>query len=107
MKLLIVLTVAFFIYQKWGVTDAAAELNQQHGSDVIMYSTSSCGYCKKARVMLNMQGVKYKDLDIGKSAAANAEFKSLGGQGVPVFLIQGEVVKGFNQSRVLELIKGL
>ncbi|VAW43778.1 hypothetical protein MNBD_GAMMA02-694 [hydrothermal vent metagenome] len=107
MKLLIMLAVAFFIYQKWGVTDASAELNQKHGSDVIMYSTSTCGYCKKARVLLNMQGVKYKDLDIGKSATANAEFKSLGGRGVPLFLIQGEVIKGFNQNRVLELVKGL
>lgn len=107
MKLLIVLVIAFFVYQQWGLTDAAAELNQKHDSAVIMYSTSWCGYCKKARVMLNMQGVKFKEFDIEKSAAANAEMKSLGGHGVPVFLIQGEVVKGFNQNRVLELIKGI
>ncbi len=107
MRLLIVLAIAFFIYQKWGVTDAAAELNQKHDSEVIMYSTAWCGYCKKARVLLNMQGVKYKDFDIEKSSSAKAEMRSLGGQGVPVFLIQGEVVKGFNQARVLELIEGL
>lgn len=107
MRLLIVLAVAFFIYQKWGVTDAAAELNQKHEAEVIMYATSWCGYCKKARVMLNMQGVKYKEFDIEKSTQAKQEMNSLGGRGVPVFLIQGEVVKGFNQQRVLELVKGL
>ncbi len=107
MRYLIVFVVLFVAYQKWGVTDAAATLNQKHGSDVIMYSTSWCGYCRKARVLLNMQGVQYKELDIEQSAEANAEMKSLGGQGVPVFLIKGEVVKGFNQNRVLELIKGI
>ena len=107
MKFLIVLVIAFFIYQQWGVTDASAELNQKHGSDVIMYSTSWCGYCKKARVMLNMQGIQYKEFDIEKSSEANAEMKSIGGHGVPVFLIQGQVIKGFNQSKVLELIKNL
>jgi glutaredoxin len=107
MRFLLVIAIVFFIYQKWGVTDASAELNQKHGSDVIMYSTSWCGYCKKARVMLNMQGVRFKEFDIEKSATANAEMKSIGGHGVPVFLIKGEVVKGFNQKRVLELVKGL
>ena len=107
MKLLIVVVLAFFIYQKYGMTDAAAELNEKHGSEVIMYATSWCGYCKKARVLLNMQGVKYKEFDIEKSSEANAEMKSLGGHGVPVFLIQGEVVKGFNQNRVLDLIKNI
>jgi len=107
MKLLIVIVVVFFIYQQWGVNDAAAELNQKHGSDVIMYSTSWCGYCKKARVMLNMQGVQFKEFDIEKSSEASAEMKSIGGHGVPVFLIQGEVVKGFNESKVLELIRRL
>lgn len=107
MKLLIVLVIAFFVYQQWGVTDAAAELNQKHDSAVIMYSTSWCGYCKKARVLLNMQGVRFKEFDIEQSSEANAEMKSIGGSGVPVFLIKGEVVKGFNQARVLDLIKDL
>lgn len=107
MKLLIVVAILFLIYQQWGMNDAAAELNEKHGADVIMYSTSWCGYCKKARVLLNNQGIKFKDFDIEQSAEANAEMKSLGGHGVPVFLINGEVIKGFNQQRVLDLVKSL
>jgi len=107
MRILIVVAILFLIYRQWGMTDAAADLNQKHGADVVMYSTSWCGYCKKARVLLNQHGIQYKDLDIEQSAEANAEMKSLGGYGVPVFLIQGEVIKGFNQNRILELVTGL
>ena len=107
MKYVICIVVVFLLYQQWGVNAAAAELNEKHGAEVIMYSTSWCGYCKKARVMLNLQGVKFKEFDIEKSSTANAEMKSLGGHGVPVFLIQGEVVKSFNQQRVMALIKGI
>ncbi len=76
----------------------SADLNQKHGSDVIMYTTAWRGYCKKARILHSKKGIESKDLNIEKSAEANTEMKSLGGHGVPVFLIKGEVVKGFNQS---------
>ncbi len=107
MKLLIAVAVIFFIYQKWGITDVSAELNQKHGSEVIMYSASWCGYCKQARTMFQQQGIAFKELDIEKSSQANAEMKSLGGRGVPLFLIKGQVVKGYDQNRVLDLIKGI
>ena len=107
MKSLIALVVIFFIYQKWVVTDASAELNQKHGADVIMYSASWCGYCKQARALFEQQGIVYKELDIERSSQANAEMKSLGGRGVPLFLIKGEVIRGYDKNRVLALIKDI
>ncbi len=107
MKLLIAIAVIFFIYQKWGVTDVSAELNEKYDSEVIMYSTAWCGYCKKARQLFEKNGVVYKEFDIEKSSLANKEMKSMGGHGVPFFLINGEVVKGYNKTKVLELVKGL
>lgn len=104
MKLLIAVAVIFFVYQKWGVTDASAELNQKHGAEVIMYSASWCGYCKKARTQFEQKGIVFTELDIEKSSQSNAEMKSLGGRGVPLFLIKGDVVRGYDMNRVFELI---
>ena len=106
MKQLIIVAIIIFIYQQWRQVDAA-EINQQHGSDVVMYTTSWCGYCAKARQILNKQGVSFVALDIEQSADANAEMKSLGGYGVPVLVINGEVIKGFDQQRIQKLISSL
>ena len=107
MKYLIAIAVLVLLFQKWGMGDAAAELNEKHGTDVIMYSASWCGYCKNARELLNSKDVAFKEFDIEQSSQANSEMKALGGRGVPVLLIQGEVVKGFNQGRILQLVQGL
>lgn len=107
MKYLIVIAVLLLLYQNWGVNDAAAKLNEKHGTDVIMYSAAWCGYCAKARTLLNNQGVAFKELDIEKSAQAHSEMQDLGGRGVPVLLIQGEVVKGFNQNKIMQLVNNL
>lgn len=106
MKQLIVIVIILFIYQQWNKVDAA-EINQQHGSDVVMYSASWCGYCTKARDLLNSQGISFVELDIEQSAAANTEMKSLGGHGVPFFVIKGEVIKGFNRQRLQSLVNAL
>lgn len=106
MKQLFVVLIIVLIYQQWRQVDAA-EVNQQHGADVVMYTTSWCGYCAKARELLNSQRVPFVELDIERSAEANAEMKSLGGHGVPVIVVKGEVIKGFDQRRLQALINGL
>jgi mycoredoxin len=106
MKKLIVIAIIILIYQHLNQVDAA-EINRQHGSDVVMYSASWCGYCDKARDLLNKQGVTFVELDIEQSAAAHAEMKSLGGHGVPMLVINGEVIKGFNKQRIQTLVRTL
>ena len=106
MKQLLIIVIILLIYQQWRQVDAA-EVNQQHGSDVVMYTTSWCGYCAKARELLNSQRVPFVELDIERSAEANAEMKSLGGHGVPVIVVKGEVIKGFDRQRLQTLISAL
>jgi len=76
-----------------------------HGGKVILYATSWCGYCEKARELLNENNIEFHEYDVEKSEEGREQFKRLGGKGVPVILIDGEVLKGFNPSRILELAK--
>lgn len=73
----------------------AAAANQS----VVMYSTSWCGYCKKAREYFQQKGIAFAEHDIERSPAANAEFKQLGGSGVPLILVGKQVMKGFSEQR--------
>ena len=65
------------------------------GKSVIMYSTSWCGYCKKARQHFKRNKIPYQEHDIEKSKKAAQDYKKLKGRGVPVILIGKRRMNGF------------
>lgn len=64
---------------------------------VTMYSTSWCGYCKKARKYFTSQGIPFVDYDIEKNARARREYDKLGGRGVPVIVVGKRKMNGFSK----------
>lgn len=64
---------------------------------VVMYATSWCSYCAKARAYFGRKGIAYTEYDVEKSPTANAEFKRLGGRGVPLILVGREKMNGFSE----------
>ncbi|HEX5094225.1 MAG TPA: glutaredoxin domain-containing protein [Burkholderiales bacterium] len=64
---------------------------------VVMYATSWCPYCAKARAYFRSKGIAYTEFDVEKSGTAHAEFKKLGGRGVPLILVGRERVSGFSE----------
>jgi glutaredoxin len=64
---------------------------------VVMYSTSWCGYCKKARRYFKANNIPYREFDIEDSPKAKKRFKSLGGNGVPLILVGKNKISGFNE----------
>ncbi|MCP4274300.1 MAG: glutaredoxin family protein [Gammaproteobacteria bacterium] len=72
-----------------------------------MYGTSWCGYCAKARKLLDEHGITYFEYDIESSTEGYNQHKDLGGRGVPVFQIGGKVLKGYNPGKILQLVDAL
>jgi glutaredoxin-like YruB-family protein len=74
---------------------------------VIVYSTSWCGYCRKAKAWLTKRGVDFVEKDVEKDPAAAEELAQKAAasgvrpQGVPVIDVRGTLVLGFDQ-RALE-----
>jgi glutaredoxin len=64
---------------------------------VVMYSTAWCQYCAKARAYFAANRIRYYDYDIEKSASAHAEYKRLGGRGVPLIVHNGATLSGFSE----------
>ena len=64
---------------------------------VVMYATAWCPYCAKARAYFKRTNTAFVEHDIERSAEAHAEFKRLGGRGVPLILVGGEKLRGFNE----------
>lgn len=61
----------------------------------ILYSTSWCGFCKKARRFLQTNKIDFVEYDIEKDSLASAKFKQSGGQGVPFLVLGEQTIRGF------------
>lgn len=70
---------------------------------VIMYSTSWCTYCKKARNYFEKNRVRYVEYDIEESSRAKEEFDQLGGKGVPLIVVGRTKMSGFSEAGFREI----
>ncbi|MCA9301654.1 NrdH-redoxin [Candidatus Nomurabacteria bacterium] len=75
-------------------------------TNVIVYSTSWCGYCHQAMAYFDSIGVKYKQIDVEEDRAAAEEMVKKSHQmGVPVIEIGKEVIVGYNRPKIDAALK--
>jgi glutaredoxin len=72
---------------------------------VKLYATDWCGYCKQARQFFARNGIAYTELDVEKSEAAKAEYRSLGARGVPVILVGSARMNGYDEQQLMQMLK--
>ena len=74
-------------------------------SQVTIYSTPTCVYCKKTKQFLSDHHIEYVDYDVAFDEARRNEMIQLTGQmGVPVVIIDKEITIGFDQARLTSLL---
>lgn len=62
----------------------------------VLFTTSWCGYCRKARAYLAEAGVAYQEYDIETPEGADAYVRAGGGRGsVPLLIVGKRRVQGF------------
>jgi len=109
MKKILVVAIILLVFQKWGVIEnyinPPPDYAAAHNGKVILYATSWCGFCKKTRELLRENNIDYFEYDIEKSEEGNKQYRKLGGGGVPVLLISGKVIKGYDPAKILALAK--
>jgi len=72
---------------------------------VVIYSTPTCPYCKRAKDYLTRKGISYIEHNVAVDRAAAKEMvKKTGQLGVPVILIDDEILIGFNQTQLDKLL---
>jgi glutaredoxin 3 len=72
-------------------------------SEVIVYTTRTCPYCRLAKDLLSRRSVAYREVDV----TDREEFRDLlerltGGRTVPQVVIGGRPVGGYEELRALE-----
>jgi len=70
---------------------------------VLIYSTSTCPYCIRAKQFLRDNNIIFEDIDVSVDQAAGEEMIRKSGQmGVPVLDIDGQIIVGFDKERIKE-----
>ncbi len=72
---------------------------------VHLYATDWCGYCKASREFFRANGIRYVEHDIEKSSEALNTHKKLGGNGVPLIVVGDEVVHGYDEAQLRQLLR--
>ena len=78
---------------------AQTESNSGEAPKVVLYGTTWCGYCKKAKAYFRANNIAFTEYDVEKSSSAKRDFKRMGGGGVPLILVGDKRIRGFSQKK--------
>jgi glutaredoxin 3 len=68
-----------------------------------MYTTRWCGYCVRAKALLDARGIPYEEIDLGEDPGFRATLNELtGGWTVPQILIDERPIGGYTELWRLE-----
>ncbi|MGE0267540.1 MAG: glutaredoxin family protein [Candidatus Omnitrophota bacterium] len=79
--------------------------NSNDNERVELYMTSWCPYCKKMEYFLQKNKIDYVRYNIEYDQAANARYKKMGGDGVPLLKVGRQIIRGYNPSAVTRALR--
>jgi glutaredoxin 3 len=62
-----------------------------------MYTTRWCGYCVRAKALLDSRGLAYEEIDLGENLDRARLNELTGGWTVPQILIDGSPIGGYTE----------
>lgn len=71
---------------------------------VKIYTSSTCPHCTTAKEFLKERGQSFEEKNVTTDPQARKELMSLGFMGVPIIMVDDEVVEGFNKTKLEELL---
>jgi glutaredoxin-like YruB-family protein len=75
-------------------------------ADVTIYSTPTCVYCSAAKDFFKEHNIEYVEKNVAEDEQARNDMVEKSGQmGVPVIDIKGNIVVGFDEAKLSELLE--
>jgi len=70
---------------------------------VTIYTTPTCHFCRLAKDFFAEKGVEYTGYDVASDVARREEMIKMTGQlGVPVIVIGGDIMVGFDRQKIAD-----
>ncbi|MBO9663501.1 glutaredoxin family protein [Dokdonella sp.] len=87
------------------VTGNYDALYRQAGKSVVMFSRSTCPFCREVRELLEREHVDFRELVIDQSADAKRQFEALGGSRVPMLFVGDRRIIGFREETIRQSLE--
>lgn len=73
-------------------------------AEVVLYTTSWCGFCARARRLFTEKGVPFTDIDVENVEGAREQMRARSGgrNTVPQVFIDGRHIGGYDDTRALD-----
>jgi len=73
--------------------------------DITVYTSPTCPYCNMVKEFLSQRGIGFEERDFSRNPSYAQELvRSTGQMGVPVTIIDGQIVVGFDRGRLEQLL---
>ena len=72
--------------------------------NIKIYSSSTCPNCITAKEYLKEKGYEYEEKNVSADKEAKKELISMGYMGVPIIIVDEEVVVGFDKAKLDEIL---
>jgi glutaredoxin-like YruB-family protein len=88
------------------IFQAKAKAEGKEMKRVTVYSTPTCSWCNTLKAWLRKNNIPFSDVDVSRDEKASEELVRRTGQtGVPQTDINGQIVVGFDQKKLKELLE--
>jgi len=72
---------------------------------VAIYTTPTCPYCKQTKEFFKENDIEFEEIDVATDVEAAQEMiKKSGQMGVPVTVIDGKIIIGFDKGKLSKLL---
>jgi len=72
---------------------------------ITIYTSDTCGYCHMAKEYFDEKGISYDEKNVSRDADSRKELMKMGYMSVPVIIVNGETVVGFDKQKIEGLLK--
>jgi glutaredoxin-like YruB-family protein len=84
---------------------SSATVENKAQKNVVVYTTPTCSWCTTVKRHLDENGVRYREVNVAADTkAAEAMVKKSGQQGVPQTEINGQIIVGFDKTKINSLL---
>ncbi|MGA0611731.1 glutaredoxin family protein [Caldimonas sp. KR1-144] len=105
----VLLLVGATAYGLWQASGRPHDLGREAAAhaqpgDIYVYSATTCGTCRKAKLWMTYHGIPYESCEIDRDADCRRRFDALGGIGTPTMVVRGQTLTGFRTELIAELV---
>jgi len=87
------------------MNDTTENTNTSNEVQAVIYSTPVCHFCQAAKEFFKENNISYEDFNVAEDAEKRQEMIEMTGQmGVPVIRIGNDVVIGFDEPKIKDLL---